>query len=195
MKKLMAVVGSILLVAGCGSDEPTETASVQEGAGLTFTDMWTKATDTEMTGSFGTITNGSDEDIHVVSVATDAGEMSQLHETVMKDGSMVMQEMADGFVVPAGESYILEPGGNHLMFMKLTEELVAGDVITVTIETEGGESFDFESDVRSYTGAQEEYGVHGEDEDMDHEGHDHGDDHEGHDHEGHDHDEDQSEDN
>lgn len=182
MKKVMAVLGSVMLVAGCGADEPTDTSSVQEGGGLTFTDMWTKATDAEMTGSFGTITNDSGEDIHVVSVSTDAAEMSQLHETVMKDGSMVMQEMADGFVVPAGESYVLEPGGNHLMLMALTEELVAGDVISVTIETEGGETFDFESDVRSYTGAQEEYGVHGEDGgDMGHEGHDHEnhDDHDG----------------
>lgn len=182
MRKTFALAGALVLgLAACGSEEPTETESVQATDSLTFTDMWTKATDTEMTGSFGTITNESDTDIHITAVATDAAGMSQIHETVEKDGSMVMQEMADGFVIEAGESYTLEPGGNHLMFMKLSEELVPGDIINVTLTAEDGTEIEFTSDVRSYTGAKEEYGIHGEDTDMT-DDHEMGDDHEGHDH-------------
>lgn len=164
MKKVFALSCIVALLAGCGSaDEEKDVQSVASSGDVTFTDMWTKATDSEMTGSFGVITNDSDEPIHITGVAVDVAGMSQLHETVTVDGVTQMQEMADGFVIEPGEDYVLEPGGHHLMFMDLTEELVAGDVLTVTLEQESGEDLTFESEIRTFTGAQEEYGVHGED--------------------------------
>lgn len=183
-RKLFAcAAAAALALAGCSSDEetPSSAASVQEEAGLTFTDMWTKAVDEKMTGSFGTIENTTDDDIIVESASYEGAGVVQLHETVEKDGKMMMQEMTHDFVIPAGGSYELKPGGDHIMLMKLTGPLEAGDLITITLNLKNGEKVDFTSDVRTYTGAQEEYGVHGEedmdmDEDsMDHEDMDHGD--------------------
>lgn len=175
MKKFIAIVACGMLAA-CGTS--TDTAE-ETSDGIEFVDMWTKATDEQMTGSFGTISNRTDNDLDVTAVRIEEAGRSEIHETVMDGGTSSMQEMAEGFTVEAGSDYVLEPGGNHLMFMDLTEELQAGNTITVTLETNQGE-LTFDSEIRTYTGAQEEYGVHGEDETDEHDGHDHGD-HEEHD--------------
>lgn len=181
---LACAAAAALALTGCSSDEeaePSSAASVQEEAGLKFTDMWTKAVDDKMTGSFGTIENTTDEDIIVESADYEGAGTVQLHETVEQDGKMMMQEMTHDFVIPAGGSYELKPGGDHIMLMKLEGPLEAGDLITITLNLKSGEKVDFTSDVRTYTGAQEEYGVHGEEDmdmeedSMDHEDMDHGD--------------------
>ncbi|MDO5723559.1 MAG: copper chaperone PCu(A)C [Flaviflexus sp.] len=195
--RLLACLGAAALaLAGCSSSdeaEPEEVASVQEEGGLTFTDMWTKAVEGDMTGSFGTITNTTDEDIVVESATYEGAGLVQLHETVEKDGKMLMQEMTHDFVVPAGGSYELQPGGDHIMLMKLDGPLASGDIITITLNLRDGDPIEFTSDVRTYTGAKEEYGVHGESEEMDHDKMDQ-EDHEGHDMDHHDGGEDEGED-
>jgi copper(I)-binding protein len=48
-----------------------------------------------------------------------------------------MQEV-DSIAVPAGGTVALEPGGYHIMLLGLTEDLVVGDSIEVTLEFESG---------------------------------------------------------
>jgi copper(I)-binding protein len=87
-----------------------------------------------MSAAFGTLENTSDHDITLVSAESPASTMLQLHETVANDsGAMVMKEKQGGFVIPAGGSFALEPGGNHIMLMDLTAPLAAGDEATFTL--------------------------------------------------------------
>lgn len=160
-----------LAVAGCTSTTPPATSPAGESAAvsatatssndlqaeITITDPWVKATDTDMTGAFGILTNNTDADIHVVAVTSTLSERAELHETVSQDGSMVMQEMADGFVIAAGEEFVLEPGGNHLMLMNLTAPIEAGMDVELTLEFEGGGTFSWLAPARTFAGAQEEY--------------------------------------
>lgn len=62
------------------------------------------------------------------------------------DGDVMrMRELADGLVVPAGETVTLAPGGYHVMFMDLQKPLVKGEVISVTLtfEKAGDVTMDF----------------------------------------------------
>ncbi|HSP52928.1 MAG TPA: copper chaperone PCu(A)C, partial [Cryobacterium sp.] len=80
------------------------------------------------------------------------------HETVANDaGDMVMQEKPGGFVVPAGGSIELAPGGSHIMLMGLTGPLAAGDEATFTLTLDDGSSLEFSAPVKDYTGANETY--------------------------------------
>jgi copper(I)-binding protein len=45
-----------------------------------------------------------------------------------------MRELADGLVIPAGETVELKPGGFHLMFMELKQPLVEGETVEVSLE-------------------------------------------------------------
>ncbi len=87
-------------------------------------------------GAFLTITNTSAEDDVLVAVSSPIAERGEVHEMAMDGDTMRMRELADGLVIPAGETVELKPGGFHLMFMKLNQPLVEGEMIEATLEFE-----------------------------------------------------------
>lgn len=172
---LLALAAATAL-AGCTSTVPTaETAAPQTTSASTqaaaadpgpaevdITDPWVKATDADMTGAFGTLTNNTDAPLHVVAVSSTVTERSELHEMVSQDGTMMMAEMADGFVIEPGADFVLEPGGNHLMLMELTAPIEAGENVELTLEFEDGGTFSWVAPARTFAGANEEYVEDGE---------------------------------
>lgn len=184
-RRIAATAGSALLalsLAACSSGEDTTTdAATSEstpqdtatgdsepatGTALTFTDAWTKSAEEGMSAAFGILENPTDADIVVVGVSSPASSAMELHETVMNDGSMMMQQV-DGFTIPAGGEFLLEPGGNHLMFMDLTGPILPGDEVEVTLDLQDGSTVSFVTSAREFTGADEEYADDDMDMDMD----------------------------
>ena len=84
-------------------------------------------------GGFLTITNTGDEDDVLISVSSSVSERGEVHEMAMDGDTMKMRELADGLVIPAGETVELKPGGYHLMFMKLNQPLVEGKTVEATL--------------------------------------------------------------
>lgn len=85
-------------------------------------------------GAFLTIANMGSEDDVLVAVSSPISERGEVHEMKMDGDTMKMRELADGLVIPAGESVELKPGGYHLMFMQLKEPLVEGEMVEMTLE-------------------------------------------------------------
>ena len=162
-------MAAVLTLSACGgaeteaaADEPTEAAT------LTVEDAWVVTADDGMTAAFAVFNNPSDTDIVIASAECALSPM-ELHEMDMSSGDMVMQEKEDGFTIPAGESHILEPGGDHLMLMELSEPILAGDEVEITLHLVDGEQLVFTAVAKDFAGADEEYnhddhGDHGEDE-------------------------------
>lgn len=179
MKRTLTLTAALALgaaLAGCTSTVPSEqpsaavstasTAASDAGssaasepglAEVAITDPWVKATDTEMTGAFGTLENNTDVPIHVVAVSSSVTDRNELHEMVMQDGSMVMVEMEEGFVIEPGTAFVLEPGGNHLMLMDLAAPVEVGEDVELTLEFEDGGTFTWIAPARTFAGANEEY--------------------------------------
>lgn len=182
MKKAALVVAlgavSALGLAGC-SQAPAadtsqeQTAEAKQSAGITVNDAWVKAADDGMTAAFGSFANTGSTEATIVSVtATDITDELQLHETVADDsGAMVMRQVEGGFAIAAGESRLLEPGGDHIMVMSLKKALRAGDEVEFTVTMADESTFTFTAPVKDYSGANETY------EDDSHDGHDGHDDH------------------
>ena len=163
-----------LTLAACGgsgsstSDATSPPAASRASASasapaLTLVDGWAKSTDSmpagsmSMTGVFGTLTNATDKDIQVTGGMSPAGSMVETHETVKNaSGTMQMQKDLDGFTVPAGGTFVLAPGANHLMVMGLTQELKVGSEVTLTLDTDSG-PVEVTASVRAFPGAQESY--------------------------------------
>lgn len=161
-----ASVALVLGLSGCGqsstqaSGSETTSASSAEtaAASLTLDDAWVKAADDNMTGIFGTLTNTTDKDINLVQAKYDGATMVQLHETVDDGtGTMKMQEKKGGFVIKAGQSYTLEPGGDHIMVMGLTRPIKPGEEIDVQLVTADDETIPVKAVAKDYSGAQETY--------------------------------------
>lgn len=160
---LVAVPLLGLALAGCGSQadapEPTTTAvAPQATAALTVTDAWAKAADTGMTAVFGTLTNGGDAAVHIVSASTPVAARTEIHEVVMgSNGQMVMQPKQDGLTIPAGGSHTLAPGQDHLMLLELTGPVKPGDDVAVTLTLGDGQTVDFTATARTFDGGNESY--------------------------------------
>ncbi len=125
---------------------------------LTMTDPWAKASKKgTMSAAFGTLKNPTNKPIRVVAAISSASEVLQLHEIAMKGDQMVMQQKNGGFLIPAGGSLELKPGGNHIMFMDLTKALTAGRTVPVTLVTADGGLLTVKPLVKVYNGGNESY--------------------------------------
>lgn len=179
LNRVAAVLGTGLLaltLAACASGSDTGTAQAATStaspvdtdttggesaestqlAGLTLVDGWVKAADSGMSAAFGVLENPTDADLAVVGVSSPVSSQMQLHETVVVDGAMKMQQV-DSFTVPAGGTFVLEPGGSHLMFMDLTTPVAPGDDVDLTLDLADGSTYSVTVQAREFTGADEEY--------------------------------------
>jgi copper(I)-binding protein len=71
----------------------------------------------------------------LLSVTTDAAEMAEIHESVVKDGMATMPAVA-ALEIPAGGTVELKPGGFHIMLMGLKAPLKKGDMIMLELTFE-----------------------------------------------------------
>lgn len=139
----VTAIAALLGLTGCqATDQEIEVANA-----------WAKSAPSGMTGVFAEITNPRDEPITLVGGSTEAASMVELHEVV----GGVMQEKQGGMLIEPGATLTLEPGGDHIMLMGLTDPLEAGETVIVTIALDSGETLELEAAVRDYAGANEEY--------------------------------------
>lgn len=162
-------VAAGLVLTGCGqsgTDEgsagstPSASAAVDTAAAdaLSVENAWVKTAKSGMTAVFGTVRNNSDAPITISAAQFDGAKTAQLHETA-EDGSgaMSMQEKKGGFVIPAGGSLALEPGGDHIMIMGLTKPIEPGEEVSVDLMTADHRTVTFTAVAKDYSGAQEDY--------------------------------------
>jgi copper(I)-binding protein len=90
-------------------------------------------------GAYFTIRNNDTTPDRLVSVKTDVADATELHQSIVKDGMMHMQLLADGIDIPGNSTVELKPGGLHLMLLKVKRKIAPGEKIpaTFTFETAG----------------------------------------------------------
>lgn len=116
------------------AEEETETVASQ----VSYTDAWVRWSEKSeviggMTGAYVSLTNEGTETITLSGAEIDRAAKVEVHEMVMGEDGMLMQEIDGGLVIEPGETAILEPGGNHLMILGITEPILAGDLLTMTL--------------------------------------------------------------
>ena len=75
------------------------------------------------TAGYLRIKNSGKEEIKLINVQADFAEISEFHLMKEEYGIMKMTPLQDGILIPAGSTVSLEPGGMHIMFMKLNTSL------------------------------------------------------------------------
>lgn len=84
--------------------------------------------------AFFGVTNSGDEDDRLIAVRSDVAKRVELHTHIEGEGGVMrMVEVEEGFAVPAGGMHMLERGGDHVMFMGLTQSFEQGDMVSVTL--------------------------------------------------------------
>ena len=78
--------------------------------------------------SFMKITNNSNKSISLMSVDSDIAKDVELHEHIMNNGMMKMQQVTH-INIPANSTIVLKPGGLHVMLIGLNKKLKVGDKV------------------------------------------------------------------
>lgn len=105
-------------------------------------DAWVRmpATGQSVAAAYLTFVNHGDTDVRVADVSSPLA-VAELHETVADDdGVMRMEHRPDGFVVPAGDELVFEPGGAHVMLLDVDPlDLRLSDETELTFTIDAGE--------------------------------------------------------
>jgi copper(I)-binding protein len=105
---------------------------------LKIEDPWVRAVppSAQATAAFMTIRNTGDKAVTITGATSPvAAEVEPMITTKQGDGVMGM-DFVESFTIPAGGKRILEPGGDHLMLMKLNEVPKAGSKVPLILQTE-----------------------------------------------------------
>lgn len=151
LTKASVIIASLALLvsaSGCASEQ------------LEISDSWVRSSDMSssggMTGMFMEINNPTSSDITLIGGSSDAG-MVEIHETVMADDGMQMQEINGGIEIPSGGTVVLQPGGLHVMIMNLNSDVLAGDEVTVDLEFDGHPNVSVTATAKPSEAGDEEY--------------------------------------
>jgi copper(I)-binding protein len=82
-----------------------------------------------------TLENTGERDERLLGVRSPA-ESSELHETVLDGDTARMEARPEGFVIPAGGTLELVPGGKHVMLVGLPGSLAVGDTLELVLQLE-----------------------------------------------------------
>ncbi len=108
---------------------------------LTIEEPWVREPNPArpVTAAYMTINNPTDDVVTVIGASSTAAEVVEIHEMKTVSGVMKMR-MVDRLDVPAKSTVKLEPGGLHLMMIRLTGTLKDGDSVEIELKLEGGET-------------------------------------------------------
>lgn len=113
---------------------------------IAITDFWAfSATPVSQAGAgYLVIHNRGSEDDRLIGAASDAATRVELHQHVLQGDVVQMHNILDGMAIPAGETVVLAPGGDHVMFMGLANPWRDGDVVDLTLTFERAGEIDLQ---------------------------------------------------
>ncbi|WP_336293716.1 copper chaperone PCu(A)C [Bartonella sp. CB169] len=112
---------------------------------------WTRATPKGVkigSGYLYIINHGSTPD-RLVSVSTNEAQTTEIHSMTVINDIMKMEKMHNGIEIPGNGEITLKPGGNHIMFMGLSQPFKQGDKIKATLTFEKAGTIDVHFSVDS----------------------------------------------
>ena len=125
------------------------TASSIKFNGLVLSNFWINETigNHKITSGYLTIENKNNFDERLESVASEISEKTQLHNIVVKNDIMKMENLNNGIVIRAKSKLSLKPGSYHIMFMKLRKPLKITKKYKVTLNFKNAGSVTLEMPV------------------------------------------------
>ena len=92
------------------------------------------------TAGYFTLMNHSDKAIELTGVSSKAFTKVEIHEHVMEDGMMSMQQVSKNIVIEPHQSVKFSPGGYHLMLFKPNQKIRKGTQVALEFTFSGASS-------------------------------------------------------
>src|SRR6516165_4978394 len=125
---------------------PAAAAADYDLGSIHISQPWSRATPKGAASGAGymTLTNNGTTPDRVSCVSDDASAQCQIHSMTMEGGVMKMRPVEGGLEIKPGESVMLKPGGNHMMFLSLKRPLEQGGTVKATLKFEHAGTIDVE---------------------------------------------------
>lgn len=145
---------ALVLSAGAASAHGYKIGSLEIGH------PWSRVTPKGATLAAGylKITNTGKEADRLVGGSADFAGRFEIHEMKEEGGVMKMRALPDGIEIKPGETVELKPGGYHLMFPALKQQLEQGKKVKGTLRFEKAGTVDVEYAVEAIGGAPAHHG-------------------------------------
>jgi copper(I)-binding protein len=85
------------------------------------------------TAGYFTLTNHSDKLVALQSVTGKMSTRIEIHEHLMENGMMQMQQVNDDLIIKAHEQLVFSPGGYHLMLFKPNRKIKKGEAFKLVL--------------------------------------------------------------
>lgn len=133
MKKILIFVLLLLTPA------PLPVTAHEDGSheGLEISQAWARKTGSRTASAavYFEIKNTSDEAETLLSVSSARAGMATIHRSFEQDSIMRMEMQGEQKIAP-GKTINFEPGGMHIMLMRLDKPLLQGQIFPVTLTFE-----------------------------------------------------------
>ncbi|MDA0148101.1 copper chaperone PCu(A)C [Vibrio sp. LaRot3] len=97
----------------------------------------------KVSSGYFSLTNLGDKPLRFVGVETPAVKHTEFHRMFMRDSKMAMRKV-DYIEVEPNQTFELTPGGYHLMFMGVQQQLKPNTSLQLTLIEESGQRYDFD---------------------------------------------------
>ncbi len=116
---------------------------------LTVSEQYVRATPPHAKNSaaFLTITNHSNSDIKLIGAGSNIAKRVELHNHLKQDGMMKMRRV-EAVQITANSSTSLQPGGYHIMFLGLNNNLTEGQSVKVKLYFDNGHELNIDAPVK-----------------------------------------------
>ena len=116
---------------------------------LTVNGQYVRATPPHAKNSaaFFTISNHTNQSVKLVAVSSDTADRVELHSHIKEDGMMKMRQVKE-VVINANSSTTLQPGGYHVMFLGLKNNLKEGQNVNITLSFDNGNQVNIDAPVQ-----------------------------------------------
>ncbi len=114
---------------------PAQAADVTVGS-MKISSPWARATPkgASVGGGYMTITNTGSAPDRLVGGSTDVSKSFEVHEMKVEGGVMKMRPVVGGIEIKPGQTVTLDPGGYHVMFVGLKDQLKQGGHFKATLQ-------------------------------------------------------------
>jgi len=114
--------------------------SGSKGPDIQISGVWARQSPMAATNgaAYMVIENKGNEDDALIGADADVSDVVEIHEMVIDENNVMHMKPVEGqrLVIPAKSKVELKPGGYHIMFIGLKDQLKEGDVIDITLKFE-----------------------------------------------------------
>ncbi|MEW6288041.1 MAG: copper chaperone PCu(A)C [Chloroflexota bacterium] len=145
MKRTFALFFALALtLSACGSPKQ----------GIEVRDVWARSSTQGMNGAvYFVIENHNSQADELIGAASDIAEVVEIHESKM-EGDVMMMNQVEAVALEPSAVVEFKPGGYHVMLIRLTRDLKAGDEIEVTLHFKNSPDLTIKAMVKDADGMQ-----------------------------------------